>query len=295
MSASVSTCEVPDGVVPIGMCNKKDALRVLKRGFPRHDTFWERGFVRWNTLSGACKGHDHVDGHVFQASGQDVGVLLTFKSDRPRPEGTTRTMVNLSSWYVDEAYRWKAPMMLRSFVRDGGSVFTDLTASPEVDRINGALGFRDWSDGMLIAAAAPWAAKRSPEAVRLVDLDDAQARLLEDAEHEMLARHRAVGCLPAIMCQPDGVAALLFRLIRRKGLVFAQLLYAESRQKVITHLPAVMRFLLGRGVFLLSIDAVRSQCPPGTFFRPGQRRFFKGPIERDRLDYACSELVIFDL
>ncbi|GJD93961.1 hypothetical protein OCOJLMKI_1159 [Methylobacterium iners] len=296
MSGSSSICGERQGIVSIDACNATDALRVLERGFPNLDTaFWQKGLVRWNSLVDARKNDLYLDGHIFQIFGKDVGVLLTFKSDRIRSDGTRYQMINLSSWYIDVAYRWRAPMMLRSVVRDERSVFTDLTPSPEVDRINVAVGFRDWSDGMLIAAAVPWAAKRSPNEVRLVELDDPRARDLGAQEREMLARHRAVGCLAAILCQPHGVAALLFRLIRRRGIVFAQLLYAESRRMVIEHLPAVMRFLLARGVLLLSIDATRAQCPSGTFFRPGRRRFCKGPIDPDRLDYACSELVAFGI
>ncbi len=54
-----------------------------------------------------------------------------------------------------------------------------------------------------------------------------------------------------------------------------------------------MRFLVRRGILFITIDADKELCPGAAFFRPGRPRFVHGPTDRDRLDYAFSELVLF--
>jgi len=282
---------IAHGVVPIQAGDMPSVRRVLAQGFPHQDApFWEQGFLRWNQMSGRSDAAA-PEGFLLKAAGADVGVLLAFSSDRPRIGGGVQTITNVSSWYVDAAYRWKAPMMLRSALSDESHVYTDLTPSPEVDRINMALGFQPWSDGMLIAAAAPWAAMRSREPVEIKGFGAAGAELSSPEDRLMLEKHGAIGCLAALIRTPGGTSPLLFRRIRRKGVLFAQLIYAQSRRMVIACLPAVMRFLLARGIVLLTIDVTRDLCPPGAIFRPGRRRFFKGALDPDRLDYAYSEIV----
>ncbi|HEX8415994.1 MAG TPA: hypothetical protein VF641_00180, partial [Methylobacterium sp.] len=249
--------DIPDGLRPIDTAALSDALAVLERGFPeRTRPFWEAGFARWDALIPDDGGRG-PPGYILRAEGADVGVMLTFRSRRAGPDGAAYTQVNLSSWYLDAAHRWKAPMMLRRIVGDGQAVFTDLSPSPAVDRINAALGFDLWSDGTLIAGALPWAAMRSRRPARVLSLAESPAHLLAREEQALLERHAAIGCIAAVLHEAGSVSALLFRTTRIKRIPAAQLIYVDSRQRLIDHLPVVMRFLLARGIVLLSIDAVR--------------------------------------
>ena len=109
----------------------------------------------------------------------------------------------------------------------------------------------------------------------------------------MLDWHVREGCIAGVLREGDTITPLLFRPIRRKGIRFAQVIYAESRTAAIRNLPAIMRFLARHGILFVSLDAHREDCPPGAYFRAGRQRFWRGPITRDRLDYAYSELVLF--
>lgn len=268
-----------------------DALVVLGRGFPDRDrAFWERGFARLGP------GHDAAPlGYLLGSGGENVGVLLTFRSERVRPDGGTRLVVNLAGWYVDPDHRWKAPMMLRHVVAGEGVVFTDLTPSHAVERINPALGFAPWNEGQVITFLPPWGALRARAAVEVTAFEDARAALTRPGDYDLLERHAAMGCIAAVLREPGGASPLLFRVRRRKGFRVAQLVYAESRLTVLAHRTAIARFLVARGILVLSVDADRADCPRGSFFRQGRRRFLKGPLDRDRLDYAFSELVLLDL
>lgn len=263
-----------------------DVLSLLGRGFPERDPmFWERGLERHRAGSQSR----HPAGYLLDSGSGPVGVLLTFASDRGARGGS---VVNLCGWYVEPAHRWRAPMMLRSIVRDTGTVFTDLRASPAVARINAALGFRIWSEGELLGFLGQWGAMPSRSGGEVLALDKAGALLPED-ERRLLDHHAGQGCIAAVLCTPDRAAPLLFRPIRRKGVPTVQLVYAESRRAVIEQRRALSRFLLARGALVLSVDAHREDRVPGTIFRRTCTRFWKGPIERDRLDYAHSELTVF--
>ncbi len=172
------------------------------------------------------------------------------------------------------------------------TIYTDLTAAPQIYRLNEALGFSVWSTGMILASAAPFALMPGRAGTRLLPFSDG-SDLISAEDAALLAWHEGEGLLPAIMVE-DGVAhPLLFRIIRRKGVSFAQLVFAPSRKAAIRNLPTLMRFLVRRGILFATIDADKELCPGAAFFRPGRQRFVRGPVDRDRLDYAFSELVLF--
>lgn len=77
-------------------------------------------------------------GQLLMKGDDAVGVLLTIRS---RLAETGRTVVNLSSWYVEPSSRWFAPRMLQMATSSEEDIFTDLTPSPEACKLNERLGF----------------------------------------------------------------------------------------------------------------------------------------------------------
>lgn len=285
--AAAQAGTLPRFLRPIGPSRCGEAVALLMEGFPATGrAFWERGLERQAALQG-----DNL-GYFVEAGGQAVGVMLTLRSTRSRPDGTLYPVVNLSSWYIQPAHRWRAVPMLRAIVDESDGLVTDLTASESIYRMNAAVGLSAWSNGMILAGVLPWAALPARRGANMLRLAQAAA-LIDPAEAAMLEWHERDGLIAAVLCEETGACPLLFRPIRRKGVRFAQLIFAGSRKAVIRNLPAVMRFLAGRGVLFLSIDAHREDCPRGAFFRPGRQRFWRGRVDRDRLDYAYSELVLF--
>ena len=267
---------------------REDAVRLLVKGFPRDgEAFWRRCLDRQASLQ--------PDGHGFllEAGERVVGVMLTLRSARPRPEGGQRALVNLSSWFIEPTHRWRAATMLRAAMSDEDAIYTDLTAAPQIYRLNETVGLSPWNTGMILASAAPFAALPGRRGARVIGLAEAEAGgLLEADEAALLDWHRRDGLIAAVLVE-EATHPLLFRVIRRKGVRFGQLIYAPSRMAVVRNLPQVMRFLARSGVLFVTIDADRAMCPAGAFFRPGRQRFRRGPIDHDRLDYAYSELVLF--
>jgi uncharacterized protein CbrC (UPF0167 family) len=271
---------------PIGKGDHQETLRLLCKGFPQDSPdIWRRRLERQASLQ------DDGHGYMLEAGGAGVGVLLTLKSRRLGPDGRPRDVVNLSSWFIEPAYRWSAIAMLRAAMADKAALYTDLTAAPQVAELNRKVGMESWSSGMILASAAPFAVLPGRRGARVLPLVEA-AGLIEDHEKALLDWHQREGLIAAVLI--DGAAQpLLFRVISRKGVRFAQLVFAPSRAAVIGNLPTIMRYLARSGLFFVTIDADRAMCPPGAFFRPGRHRFRSGPGDRDGLDYAYSELVLF--
>ncbi|WP_306223126.1 hypothetical protein [Bosea beijingensis] len=277
----------PRFLSPFGPSRRDEAVALLMEGFPATSrAFWEKGLDRQEALQ------DDNLGYFLEAGGQAVGVMLTLRSTRSRPDGTLYPVVNLSSWYIQPAHRWRAVPMLRAIVAESDGLVTDLTASESIYRMNAAVGLEPWSNGMILAGILPWAALPARRGARVLLFAQAAA-LLGPAEAGMLEWHERDGLIAAVLCEDAGTCPLLFRPIRRKGVRFAQLIFAGSRKAVIRNLPTVTRFLAGHGILFLSIDAYREDCPRGAVFRPGRQRFWRGEVDHDRLDYAYSELVLF--
>lgn len=270
-------------------------LPILERGFAdRSRAFWQDGFRRIERLLRAGQ-IEAPFGYVLKGDAADAGVLLTIRSRR-RIDGAETRICNLSSWYVEPEQRWYAPLMLRQAIkREGTNAITDLSPSDSVAELNATLDFSPWNEGMILAASLPWAALPKPSRWSIAAYEPRTRGMLDDEQAAMVEAHLELGCLAAILAGPDGASPLIMRVVRRRGLRVADVLFAQSRHSLIKALPALMRFLLARGVCLAAIDGTRDLCPTGAHFRRGQRRFFKGGMPRDRLDYAFSELILLGI
>ncbi len=267
--------------------DRDEAVRLLVRGFPHaDDSFWRRCLDRQIAVQGRSLGY-FLDGNEGP-----VGLMLMLRSKRRMADGTEREIANLSSWFVDSAHRRHTVKMLRELSADRSVVLTALTAASQVHSMSQAIGAADWSKGMILASAAPFAAMPSRRRTEVLPFRDGRP-LLHPDDAAMLDWHVADGCLAAVLIEDGVLHPLIFRSIARRGVRFAQLLFAPSRTTVLRNLPAVTRFLARQSIFFVSIDGDQEMCPRGAYFRAGRPRFWRGPIDRDRLDYAFSELVLF--
>ncbi len=264
-----------------------EARALLARGFPmRAPSFWEEGLERLAAFHEAS-GLGPV-GHVMRVKGEAVGVILTMRSRRAAADGAaSRSVVNLSSWYVDERYRLLAPRMLQQVLAEPADAFTDLTPSPPVTEMIGRFGFARRHDGGAILALPMLAFLRGPGHVGPVDdapLDADMSRVVED--------HLGLGCIACTLAEEDGAAPLLFSAGRRKGLPAARLVYAEDVASVRRNLGQIARFLLARGILCLEMPSNRDDVPPGAWFSARSRpTFVRGAGMPAAVDHAYSDFV----
>lgn len=279
-------------LVPIDETNMESAHALLVRGFPSRDpAFWNEGLKRQADHHARREGGPI--GQLLRVGGGDVGVILTMRSWRADPAGGRRKIVNLSSWYVDEAHRWLAPRMLKTVLSEPDAIHTDLTPSESVERLNGRLGLVPWNDGVLLVLLPATALRRDGAPAEMLDLGAVPRDRLPPATWTMLEDHVALGCICTVLRLGDRYRPLIFTRTRRKGLPTARLIYADSKAELAGALGTVSRFLLARAILMLEMPARRDERLPAAWFSEGMRpTFARGTIDPDSIDHAYSELVL---
>jgi hypothetical protein len=286
---------------PIDRTNVGRAIAMLRQGFPdRCEAFWGRGLSRlldlgWNRAAGV------PIGYLLLTDDETVGVVLTPATVRRGPGGSTRRIINLSSWYVVPPHRWRALGMLRSVLKMHDAIYTDLTPTPEVRQVLLALGFRQLNRGLLVEPLPLTAALRQGRTVTVTDLAKAPRDAFEPDVFEVLTAHREVGCIPAALRDEEGWCPLLFKAATVRRLPAARLVYCGDNRRLARSFPAVSRFLLRRGRLVLVRDVHPDEPAPRlAAFRPVGLKFAKyadgdSDIFSNRTDFAGSELSILDL
>lgn len=264
------------------------AISVLARGFPdRPATFWREGFARVRTFCGATD----PPGYLMALDEAEVGILLTFKNKRTEP----RPVVNLSSWYIDLPHRWLAPRMLQKITDCSKTLYTDLTPTPHLRPMIERLGFRPQSDGAIFHLL-PWTLLTHPRKAEVVSLQRIAPSDLPTAMLTTLADHAELGCVTCALHDGDILHPLVFVPMRRRGISFVRLAYAQSKSAVAANLGAIARYLLHHGFLFLMIDGFEGErMPHCVFTRKAPPVYVKGNVSPDIIDYTYSELVMLKL
>lgn len=278
-------------LAPINAEDFDRAARLLNEGFPeRTEAYWRDGLDRLDRF-GANREADLPVGWFMLAKSEPVGVLLTPASLRDRSGGGQRRFVNYSSWYVREAQRLRAPLMLKRLLDDAEAVHLDLTPTPQVQRMIELLGMVPVNRGIVVellvaAAAMPAGRAHARVASRGVALP------VTDREADMIERHRALGCLPILIEDGEGQSVVVVRRTRTKGLTSAEIVFTDSHARLARALPALARVLLVRGFALLLSEGRTSACEKRPLFRRRNIWFAKGADFHDRTDHLASELCL---
>ncbi|MCU0817972.1 MAG: hypothetical protein MUF11_01520 [Beijerinckiaceae bacterium] len=276
---------------PFGPENATEILQLLEEGFPeRGRAFWEKAIARLFAWPGNRE-LDYPPGFFWIDKNEPVGIILTPASPRMNGGETLRPIVNVSSWYVRETHRWKAPLMLRALFRDERVIFTDLTPTPDVQKMLPSFGFVPASGG-IEWIGTPFMAFRA-SAARLRRWNPGEALAAGAPPDALIAEHVAWGCMALVLEQGSARHLLVLKPIRMRGLPGARILFAGSRAALEAGLPALARFMLARGTLLLRIDA-RPEGRRGQGYRPHGIWFARGDSFPDRTDHFGSELALFD-
>lgn len=273
---------------PVEQADDADALDLLVRGFPRRARdVWLNGLTRAAALQ--VRDPAWPLGFVMERSGVPCGVMLTLATRRPAQSLPT---VNLCAWYVEPEARAVAPMMLMKVLAYADAVFTDLTPSVEVNAILPRLGFERWCEGGM-AVLTPLAALRQSAAQ--VRAPEAPGLSLTDDHRRLLGDHDALGCLTTVLSIEGRDYPLVFANRQVRGLPTAHLVYAEDRGLVLSHLGALARNLIARGVMMITVDIYEAERVSASFFKPYQQsRQYRGNNLSNSADYAYSEFILFD-
>ena len=274
---------------PIELADLTKVADLLAQGFPaRSRKYWTSGL---EVLSRRASPADCPPfGYLLEAEGAVVGTILLIFSETGAGDAR-RVRCNVSSWYVDPAFRGHAAMLVSAALKLKHVTYVNISAAAHTRPILEAQGYRQYSQGQFVAfpALAPARGVRARRFDAIRDHDLAEAGLVQ--------AHAAAGCLAVVCETPDGRSAPFLFLRRR--LAYApvgvlQLVYCRDTEGFATAAGAIGRLLLAQGALDILCDAPGPIAGlVGLFFKDKAPRYFRGP-DQPRLNYlAVTELVMF--
>jgi hypothetical protein len=280
----------------IGASDLEAVAELLTRGFAgRSCEHWMSGLERQATRD-VPEGYPRF-GYMLDHEGAPVGVLLLLYCARDEG-GETAIRCNLSSWYVESAFRNYAPMLTKIAQRHKEVTYVNISPASWTWRIIEAQGFRPYCSGLFVSCPA----LSRPASGMTVEIISSYVRELEGLstkETALLARHAACGCL-SILCRAADGRTFPFILqpmrIHRGRLAppAMQLIYCRDIADYITCAGTIGRFLLLRGRIAVVLDAnQRLDDLIGFYTETRGRKYFKGPHCPRLGDLSDTELVIY--
>jgi len=265
---------------------------LLKRGFGARRTraFWRRALacLRARTVPAEMPRY----GYLLENDGGVVGAILLIFATAP---GSDTLRANVSSWYVDPAFRSYAPLLVSQALKLKQVTYLNISAARHTWPILEAQGYRRYSSGVFVA----WPALQRSSAgdVRLLAADQLPEAPHEPFERDLLIEHAGYGCI-GFWCETRGRAhPFVFRPRRVKSVIpCAQLIYCRDVADVARFAGPIGRFLARRGRPFVVVDANGPiEGLLGRYFDDTMPKFFRGPVAPRLGDLAHTETALFGM
>jgi hypothetical protein len=268
---------------------------LLVRGFPRRTRGYWLGGLNRQAARVVPQGYPRF-GYLLEHDGAAVGVLLLIYTDRGS-ESHPQIWCNLSSWYVEPAFRNYATMLTRIAQRLPEVTYVNISAVRQTWPILEAQGFRSYCNGLFLSIPS---ISRTGLSARIEQVG-ADARTLNGIpsdEAELLIRHARYGCLSIVVRSEQGAVPLVLQDVRvrqgRFALPLMQLIYCRDIPDYVACAGAIGRFLLRQGRVSVMIDA-NGQIPGlvGVYTDRRGRKYVKGPQQARLGDLSDTELPLY--
>ena len=269
---------------------------LLARGFYwRSREYWMRG-LRRQAERQVPAGYPRF-GYMIDNNGMPAGVLLLIYSTRSNG-ATTTVHCNLSSWYVEPAFRNYAPMLTKIAQKNKEVTYFNISPATWTWPIIETQGFSAYCTGLFFSLPA---LSRVPAGmtVEIVTADTKAIAGLAAGDVELLTRHARYGCLSLVCRTADGEALpfILLPMRIRRGWIAPpamQLIYCRDTAEFVRCAGAIGRRLLRHGKISVLLD---SNGPieglTGLFSQARGRKYFKGPQQPRLADLTDTELVLY--
>jgi hypothetical protein len=264
---------------------------LLSRGFPfRSEAYWLRG-LRRHAERERPDGYPAF-GYCLDHGGQLVGVILLLFS-RVLAGSEMIVRANVSSWYVEPAYRLYGTPLIRAATRDRSVTYFNITPAPHTWRQVEAQGFSVYCKGQIYAALA---LSRPAPRVSVRAFADETADGLSAFERDLLQEHLAFGCLSLVARDQAGAYPFVFQRHRVKNIIpVYRLLYCRDTADLARLAGNIGRFLAPHGGMLVRFDANRPVAGlVGWYSEKRGRKYAKGPHPPHLGDLAFTEAALFD-
>jgi hypothetical protein len=270
---------------------------LLTRGFVhRKREYWMRGLRRQATRS-LASGVPRF-GYLLESQGASVGCLLMVFSTKI-VDGEAAIFCNLSSWYVDPAFRNYAALFASMSQKRKGVTYFNVTPAAATWPVIEAQGFLIYCRGLHFSVPALSSSGRGMT-IEAVASDTLMIKGLPGGDLELLKRHAEYGAL-SLVCHTaeNAVPFVFFPLRKRRGVIPVpgmQLGYCRSIEDYVRCAGAIGRYLLRHGKPVVMVDANGPIAAlPGIYTEVRGRKYFKGPHQPRLGDLADTELAIYGL
>jgi hypothetical protein len=278
---------------PIAAPDRDAVVQLLNKGFGfrRTRAFWRRVLDR---LDGR-RPPDGLPkcGYLLESAGRPIGVVLLISSMPQTGRDPDAVRCNISSWYVEPAFRGYASFLASQALRHKTATYLNISPAPSTRPIIEAQGYKRYSNGLFFAV--PALQRVTDPAARIAAADAEPGG--SSGERDILIRHAEYGCLSFWCVSPEGAYPFVFRAHLFKAVLpCAQLIYCRDIADVARFAGLIGRHLLAHGCPIAVIDA-NGPVPglQGRYFDGWKPKFFKGP-EPPRLgDLADTEAALFGI
>jgi hypothetical protein len=269
---------------------------LLTRGFVgRSREYWMQG-LRRQAIREVPKGYPRF-GYMIDADGEAAGVLLLLYTSRIRGDEVT-IRCNLSSWFVDPAFRNFAPLLTKIAQRHPEVTYLNISPATWTWPIIETQGFSCYCSGLFFSV--PALSRVKPDTtIEIISPDTQEVAGLPDTELELLTRHAGYGCL-SLVCRTAGgepFPFILQRLRIRRGWIAPpamQLVFCRDIADYVQCAGAIGRALLQRAKFSVILDSNGPVPGLAGFFSTARgRKYFKGPHRPRLADLTDTELVLY--
>jgi hypothetical protein len=267
---------------------------LLTRGFRlRTRDYWQRGLER--LASHRTPPDMPKFGYLLESGGDLVGVILLIFSSIPG-ESAAKMRCNVSSWYVEPAYRGHASLLISQAIKHKNVTYVNISPAMHTRPIVEAQGFSRYSNGQFVAA--PALSMTGPGgAVKVIGVETRPEMHFENADLDLLLAHRQHGCTSLWATTSERAYPFVFMPRVAKGIVpCAQLIYCRHIDDFVQLARPIGRYLAIRGRPLVIIDS-NGPIPGlvGKYIDGKAPKYFKGPDRPHFGDIAYTEAVLFGL
>jgi hypothetical protein len=270
---------------------------LLTRGFVhRPREYWLRGLRRQGTRSLPPEVPRY--GYLLENEGVPVGCLLLIYSSKII-DGEIAACCNVSSWYVDPAFRNYAALFASMTQKRKDVTYFNVTPAAATWPILEAQGFRPYCRGLYFSVPVLSRNGRGMT-ISAVGPDTPPIAGLPDADLDMLKRHADYGAVSLVCRSTEAVLPFIFFPLRkRRGVIpvpALQLGYCRGIPEYVSCAGAIGRYLLRQGKPVIIVDADEPLAGLAGFYSDAHgRKYFRGP-QRPRLgDLADTEFALYGM
>ena len=264
---------------------------LLARGFPsRGAQFWENALAQLAARQPPAGLPQY--GYLLESDGRPVGAILLICAQVHTGDTSVRRC-NLSSWYVEPAFRSYAALLISRSLGHKDVTFLNISPAPHTWPIIEAQGFSRYSYGVFVAMPA-LGGLFGTSGVTVLDARMPPTVAFDPREQDILAQHADLGCISLWCVTPERTYPFVFRPRRVKKLLpCAQLIYCRDVGDFVRFAGPIGRRLLRHRMPFVVVDA-NAPIPGliGLYRRGSMPRYFKGPQQPRLGDLAYTEYAV---